>query len=376
MSRKRHERAPPLHAWTAARWTLLACSCWELAAGDTQPGSPPTKAKTDIARAADAVAAAQQTAKRLFAQDTPEYTAALRHLVGAMMKAQSPDATRPQIFDILASMRLTPFDRDPKFRSSLNRSIDLSLTDGLIFPYVLNSRPDTENQFPDVVLVKGPGLEICSGIVIKTNRVLTARHCVCSGITVSVGLGAVYSTLGYHPIVNQRPTRQECTAVPTSNVDLGIVYTNDGVAQSDSFPPFATSQLIDAAQSAQVVGYGVSILGSNASAGDRRSASVSVVSKKCGGTGPGADGVVVADSVRFGCVPGITLVAASSTGADQCGGDSGGAFLAVDGSGKRYLAGVVSYPTITSALHGGCGQGGVYVRLDVPQVSSWIARNL
>jgi Trypsin len=359
----------------AFAWFLLECSCCGLALGD-QESDPPPNAQTESARSADAITAAKQVTDRLFAPDTPEYTAAFRHIVGAMSKATYPGATTPQVFGVLSSMRLTPFDRDPRFRASLNKSLTLSMALDLAHAFVLDSRPDTTGEFPDVVLVKGPSLQICSGIIIKSNRVLTARHCICDGVTVSVGLGAVYSNLGYKPIVDQRPPKRECKTAPTSNIDVGIVYTADGVAQSAEFPPYATSQLVDATQTALVVGYGVSIFGSAASAGDRRSASLSVVSDSCQGSGPDASGAVMSDAERFGCIPKITLVAASTTGADQCSGDSGGPLFAVDGTGKRYLAGIVSSPTTSSALHGGCGDGGIYVRLDVPEVFSWISKNL
>lgn len=373
MTPMRSRRAARRFASCPMQSVIVGCLCWGAASGAGPPSSVPSNPTTDSAQASKAVEAAKRATDGLFRQDTPEYTAAFRHLVGAMMKAQAA-APNAEIFDTLTSVRLTPFDADPLFRANVAKTAALSMRTDLIQPYVLVSKPDTD-QFPDVVLLQGPGLQICSGIIIKTNRVLTARHCVCDGVTTSIGLGSVYSSLERKPIVEQRPTKQECAATPSSNIDIGVVYTDNGVVRSNKFPPYATTNLINASAAAMVVGYGVSIFGSANSAGDRRYAPVSVVSGSCEGSGPNTNGAIVADSVRFGCVPKLTLVAASTSGADQCSGDSGGALLAVDSTGKRFLAAVVSSPTVASALHGGCGAGGIYVRLDTQEVSKWIADN-
>ena len=314
---------------------------------------------------------ARRTASDLFRPGTPEYTAALRHLVGAYLTAHgsAPDSTMQQ----LSNTKVTLFDLDPRFRRSLTKSLSLAIRFDLVQPFVLDSQPDTAMKYPDIVLVRGPNNSICSGVVIGPRRVLTARHCVCRGISMSVGIGSSkIEQMTFKSVVNRRPTPAQCQL--SSSLDLGMLFTEEGVMPSGRFEPPATTEQIDTAQSTTVVGFGVSVYGQGSS-GERRSASLSVLSRYCTGSIRDAAGQVQSEAARFGCHSGLELVAASSTGADQCDGDSGGALLAVDNSGKSFLAGVVSGPTNQSQVNGGCGDGGVYVRIDTKMAQSWINDN-
>lgn len=351
---------------------VVLCGC-------IKSGGAPVQKGAQFA-APPSIGTLRSKAAELAKPGSPLYVATFRRLIGersrysnAQLRALTPRGIRLE--------RITAFDRDASFVKSLDFALKLNaksnLTAGLMYPFVLGGQKDLNNSYPDVVFVQLPGNEYCSGVVIKTGRVLTARHCVCAGTINFIAVGPLLGSMRVARVIGQRPSPAECQHSANAALDLGMLMTEDSVSPSGRLAKVATTAELDGAQAGTVVGYGIRVMGMADSGGSRNFGSVAIASVDCNGRGPNSDGVVMSDARRFGCVPNVDLVASATSGVDQCNGDSGGALLVADGTGAQVFGAVVSGPTLDSALpnQGGCGDGGIYVRLDTTAAQNWISDN-
>jgi secreted trypsin-like serine protease len=126
----------------------------------------------------------------------------------------------------------------------------------------------------------------------------------------------------------------------------------------------ATKAIADEATDGRVVGFGATDASGMFGYGVKRFVDVPAASPSCRRQVDGKD-----DSVTYGYDVGLELVAGRPLlEQDSCNGDSGGPFYVLDKTGAWVLAGATSRAT-DSAMHG-CGDGGVYVRID--RYRTWI----
>ena len=114
----------------------------------------------------------------------------------------------------------------------------------------------------------------------------------------------------------------------------------------------APAELIDAAGTLRVIGFGANDSFGSAGMGVKRWADIPIVVANCGNSPPAQD--------KYGCHPG-EMVAISAAGRDAAAGDSGGP--ACVQTGGEWLLAAITDRAVASASRPS-GDGGVYLRLD------------
>jgi hypothetical protein len=212
----------------------------------------------------------------------------------------------------------------------------------------------------------------CTGILIAKDAVLTAAHCACDGISRSVSFGrSPDGSIG--ALVKGAPVILGSCSDLSNPPDLALLFLRTPMAAPVVPWKFATSAQIDQASTARVVGYGRTSLADVSPRRFKMRADVPIASAACQGIVGGA-----ADSDEYGCRAGAELVAGKiGSNIDTCKGDSGGPIFI---PGPNHLTDPEDYylaATTSRAIKKGrvCGDGGVYVRLDTPEVQRWLVQN-
>lgn len=276
---------------------------------------------------------------------TPQYTANVRRNL-----AQPGQPTA-------ANAPVTSLDQDPRYRSNFTDQTR-----------IYGGSPVAPGTFPDTVAITGNG-DICTGIVIGEQSVLTAAHCYCGGVSETVYFGDTYATAVNTVRVASGVSMIACSpGMDLHNGDVAILR----LAASLTVPPraFASSSLIDMAKTGRVVGFGQGMDMMSEPAGIKRLTDVPIESPKCSSSVPTANGALQ-DSNYYDCAAGKEMVAgARSWNKDTCHGDSGGPLYVTGPDGSLYLAATTSRATGTPGMRS-CGDGGIYVRTD-GAVLSWL----
>jgi Trypsin len=291
------------------------------------------------------VADAFSKASAVSTPGTPQYTANLRRNLAQPGQASTVNAP------------ITSLDNDPRYRSNFTDPTR-----------VYGGSPVAPGTFPDTVAITGNG-DICTGVVIGEQSILTAAHCYCGGVSETVYFGDTYATAINTAKVASGVSMIACsTGMDLQKGDVAILR----LAVSLTVPPraFASSSLIDAVKTARVVGFGQGMDLTSEPAGIKRLTDVPVESSKCSGTVPSPSGNFP-DSDYYHCAAGQEMVAgARSWNKDTCHGDSGGPLYVTGPDGGLYLAATTSRATATPGMRP-CGDGGIYVRTD-GAVLAWL----
>lgn len=233
----------------------------------------------------------------------------------------------------------------------------------------------TGDRFDDVVRIEQPGADgPGSGIVICSGVVLTCRHVVPNaGIpdrtTVKTGCDTRNSqSIFAKRIVHYSPDRND-----DPQRDLALVFIAPESLPVDAKRTWAEMSVINAAGEVNAVGYGATGASGRVNDQIRRVAiGMTITSHDC---------CCKAGNCPVECVRCVDLVSSSGVHRgdglvrDICKGDSGGPLLVlVD---RVYQLAGITYRNREDDLKGGvCGAGGMFVRLDDPNVRRWLRENL
>lgn len=200
----------------------------------------------------------------------------------------------------------------------------------------------------------------CTGVMIKSDIVLTAAHCVCNGVNgqIYVGSGPPAPTSRFYRIASSYPRGgcgkgQPAGMIP--NKDIAVMLLRDAVTDPHvKFLPFAADPVVEGATQFRIVGFGATNL--DGTSFPQRKQHGKVFKNQIGKT---------------------EIVAGIDDKVDSCNGDSGGPLLvAPDGTAggdddlpTLSLAGTISR-SVPGALRS-CGYGTIFERLE-PDTRSWI----
>lgn len=303
----------------------------------------------------DAVRAAIAHAEKHAGNDDREFVRALnRHVRAALQKSTG----ERRVIPIRAANTLTQeyhIFKDPRYLANA-RALARRTHGGV---RVIGGKVVPAGEFVDCVGVGSDAQWGCTGTLIAKNVVVTAGHC--ADFATRVYFGADVAKPG--KVVKVKKKVRHPQYHKAKHNDLMVLILEQAV-DAVAPRPLATKATIDTATDGRVVGFGATDASGTFGYGIKRFVDVPVASPACRGKVDGQD-----DSVTYGCDVGLELVAGRPLlEQDSCNGDSGGPFYVLDKTGAWVLAGATSRAT-DSSMHG-CGDGGVYVRMD--RYRSWI----
>lgn len=243
-----------------------------------------------------------------------------------------------------------------------------------------------EGEFLDTVGVASRDNGVgCTGVLIASDVVLTAAHCVTAGYSDRVHIGrdrdnwqAEYKVFGVEHGFMGRHLPPDCSQDRIKcGLDIAVLLLEEPI---DDVRPrsLASDDLVNSAISYRAVGFGRLDRNARVVSRFKREARVTAVSNDCNGmvrSGPRRP--TRTDEEVYDCEPGQEIVAGQMRGrTDTCNGDSGGPLLVgplgtgqADSDAEFALAGLTSRATSQSLT--ACGDGGVYERLN-PNARAWI----
>jgi len=241
-----------------------------------------------------------------------------------------------------------------------------SATDDLGNGRVWGGAPiSAENDvFKEAVAIVGNG-KICSGTMVAADKVLTAGHCYCRGVSNEVLVGT--SVLSPIERVKVDPARSEayrsCDILDKdlSVGDMALLQLERPISNPPPIPKNASLAVVRDSAAIRAVGFGRT----EASIGFKYQVNVVIASHQCDGT---AAMVGLPDEQVYRCKSSYELVAAGLN-RDTCGGDSGGGVYIFGPDNQPYLIGVTSRAVDP---RGKCGLGGIYPLLSAPPLREWL----
>lgn len=317
----------------------------------SKPSRSTVAAGTRDSAIRDAIARAEKQA----GDDDQEFLRILQqHARGAVQKA----ASGRRVIPIVAANTLTRdyhIFSDPRYLANA-RALVRRTHGG---ERVIGGKVVPATEFMDCVAVGSDAQWGCTGTLIAKNVVVTAGHC--ADFATRVYFGSDVAKPGKIVRVTRKVRHPQYHKAKHN--DLLVLILEKAV---DAVAPraLASKSITDQATDGRVVGFGATDSTGTFGYGVKRFVDVPVASNACRGTVDGSD-----DNVTYGCDTGLELIAGRPLlDRDSCNGDSGGPFYALDKNGEWVLAGATSRAT-DSSMHG-CGDGGVYVRID--RYRTWI----
>ncbi len=326
-----------------------------------QPVGEPT-AGGALARAATAAQLKRDPISQDFLEPVPERTPRrrLRSLDQGPAKSTTPTPAEMQL----------PLDAVPTGRP--------------LTPKMIQAEPKPDEAYDHIVAIrfrKNGVSQICTGVAISADAVLTAGHCACGDtgtydiVTGPRGNRNATNITGRFAIRSMIPFpgyRCELPPERQAGLDVALVLLAqryDKLARLRRPISLLGPLIAQPPQALKVYGYGYTETGA---IGERRGAPIAVATLTCTGR----------EWSRIGCAGfrefvlsqrGVLGVMPSTALRDSCGGDSGGPVFWGDGS-LAYLVGLVSRAVDLRTVVAGqpCGGGGIYSNVGRHSVINWL----
>jgi secreted trypsin-like serine protease len=245
--------------------------------------------------------------------------------------------------------------QNPRFRDLY----PILITDSLKERRIWGGKLTGLGEFNACVAVGDDAEYCCSGTLIGKRIVCTAGHCSATNPGESdptrVFIGSSIDSPGHeyrvhHPNGVFRHKDYHADQSPHNDLTLLILEKDVDAAQP---VPIAKTNVAEAMETVQVVGFGNTNKGGTSGYGTKRKADVIVISP---------DGIRFGGQ-KYGADTGLEFVA-EDLHADTCTGDSGGPAFLSD-HGQWFLVGATSRATKKGVEENvPCGDGGIYVRVD------------
>jgi len=200
------------------------------------------------------------------------------------------------------------------------------------------------SDYKDCVAVGSRNGWCCTGTLVAPNVVITAGHCVRGNCSDRVFVGDDVTMPG--TVISVRDASSHPNyAPPDPTHDLGVLILDEDAGGEPR--SIANADMLQAATSVRLAGYGNTDPNSSGGYGRRRMVDVALASP----------------DRKYGADPDSEFVAgAPFLDRDSCNGDSGGPAF-IQSNRRWYLAGATSRATASSVRP--CGDGGIYTRVDV-----------
>lgn len=202
------------------------------------------------------------------------------------------------------------------------------------------------SQYKDCVAVGSQNRWCCTGTLVAPNVVVTAGHCLRGGCSDRIFVGDDVDKPHAGTVIAVRDASSHPNyAPPDPTHDIAVLILEE---DADCEPrPIANADMLQAATSVRLAGYGNTDPNSSGGYGKRRMVDVALASP----------------DRKYGADPDSEFVAgAPFLDRDSCNGDSGGPAF-IQSKRRWYLAGATSRATASSVRP--CGDGGIYTRVDV-----------
>ncbi|MCC2113268.1 MAG: trypsin-like serine protease [Hyphomicrobiales bacterium] len=269
----------------------------------------------------------------------------------------------------------------PEYSTTYLANVGTALTTAAESPGYLRvwngSKIVDPDYYPEVVFIFGivdNRPEVCSGVLISEDTVISAAHCLCRGAVSGVIVGTSILTKIHESKIDLERSKSyiDCDKLDTADEvaanintgDLALYRLTDPVS-GISFRQIASEDQIKFTAQVRVVGFGASNSTAVPGLAGKFFADIPISSYDC---------VEIENQfpgVPYRCAATHEMIAAGLN-RDTCAGDSGGPAYVWGMDSASYIAAITSRSVDPT---GTCGKGGIYVKLSEGSIRQWLENN-